>query len=170
MSTDNWYLLYTKSRKEKVVEENLKNQGYSTFLPKIKIIDLDATSREYIMFPRYIFVSVDLVKSNWSNLRYTKGVSHLVSFSEDKPAVVPDEVIRYLKKLTDKDGTFIKRQDEIDFEYGDKIVIKEGIFKGKEGKFLSERSEERIEILMELINSNVQMNIHKSIIEHKKEK
>ncbi len=165
-----WYLLYTKSQKEKLAEENLNNQGYVTFLPRIKIINLDHSYREYVMFPRYIFVSIPLTETNWSNFRYTRGASHLVSFSQDKPAVVSDEVIDYLKKLCDEDGIFIKRQDEARFEHGDEVIIKEGIFKGREGKFISERSEERIEILMELINSNIQTNIHKSNVAHKKEK
>lgn len=55
-----WYVVQTRSRHERVAEENLLRQGYQSYLPLIKQIKI-GRNRETIrlepMFPGYIFLN-----------------------------------------------------------------------------------------------------------------
>ena len=44
-----WYVIYTKSRKEKVVLQNLKAQGYVAHLPLIKVDKIIRKSTYYVI-------------------------------------------------------------------------------------------------------------------------
>ena len=84
METENykWLLVFTKPKQEKRAKENLENQGFETFLPMIsydrtnksKSISLEA------VFPRYIFTKINTKLDNWTLIKSTRGVSHLVFF------------------------------------------------------------------------------------------
>ena len=55
-----WYLLYSKPRQEGVAVENLKRQGYETYLPLIRT--RRRRQGQYVslvepMFPRYLLIS-----------------------------------------------------------------------------------------------------------------
>ncbi len=63
--------------------ENLGNQGFKCFLPTIRVERLRGGHRAMIseaLFPRYLFVYLEAGRSNWSAIRSTRGVSHLVRF------------------------------------------------------------------------------------------
>lgn len=89
-----WQLLYTKSRAEEWVEVNLRRQGYSTLLPRVK-----ARSGYRPLFPRYIFAGFEADRSGrefWS----TRGVSYVVRCGEH-PARVPESVIAGIEERMD---------------------------------------------------------------------
>ena len=86
-----WYLLYSKPRQEGVAVENLKRQGYETYLPLIRT--RRRRQGQYVslvepMFPRYLFIHLSDQTDNWGPIRSTLGVSGLVRFG-DLPAQVP---------------------------------------------------------------------------------
>ena len=101
-----WYLLYSKPRQEGVAVENLKRQGYETYLPLIRT--RRRRQGQYVslvepMFPRYLFIHLSDQTDNWGPIRSTLGVSALVRFG-DLPAQVPDRLIDALKSREDDSG------------------------------------------------------------------
>ena len=87
---NNWYLVYTKPKQECRASQNLINQGLKVFLPQLFITGRDKHKKNTIvepMFPRYLFVWLNLEQDNWHSIRSTKGVSHLVTFG-DHPAII----------------------------------------------------------------------------------
>ena len=89
-----WELLYTKSRAEEWVEVNLRRQGYSTLLPRVR-----ARSGYRPLFPRYIFAGFEADRSA-RELRSTRGVSYVVQCGEN-PARVPGSVIAEIEGRMD---------------------------------------------------------------------
>jgi len=89
-----WELLYTKSRAEEWVEVNLRRQGYSTLLPRVR-----ARSGYRPLFPRYIFAGFEAGRSA-RELRSTRGVSYVVLCGEH-PARVPESVIAEIAERMD---------------------------------------------------------------------
>ena len=78
-----WYVVYTKPRQEKRAMESLGNQGFRCFLPTIRVESLHGGNCAMVLealFPRYLFVFLEAGRINWSAIRSTLGVSHLVCF------------------------------------------------------------------------------------------
>jgi len=148
-----WFLVYTKPREEERAKDNLQNQGYETFLPMIAQ-EQDNKVASFMfnpLFPRYIFIAINLEKDNWTQIKSTRGVSHVVIFG-NKMAPVPNSVIRFLKKRVDDNGILIQKITRNIFQKGDKIIIKKGPLKGQEATFLSKTGKERVRILLKLMN------------------
>jgi len=94
----NWHLLMTKPREDERAQAHLQNQDYEIFRPLIrryKIKQGKQVATLEPLFPRYIFIRLDDVLSNWSKIRSTRGVAQLVRFS-DHPAIVPDIIVALL--------------------------------------------------------------------------
>mgnify|MGYP000887911708 CR=1 FL=1 len=165
-----WFLLYTKSKQEKRAKENLKNQGYEVFLPLIsyeKPHDKESNLVE-IMFPCYLFIRLKLGKDNWSKIRSTRGVNHLVMFGH-KPAEVSNQVIEFLKERVDKNDTARQEIERQEYQQNDKIVIKEGPLEGFEATFLSTKSKERVNVLLNLVNQLIIAEIPTSYAGYKED-
>ena len=70
-----WYLLYSKPRQEGVAVENLKRQGYETYLPLVRT--RRRRQGQYVslvepMFPRYLFIHLSDQTDNWGPIRSTR--------------------------------------------------------------------------------------------------
>jgi transcriptional antiterminator RfaH len=166
--TSKWLLVYTKAKEEQRAKTNLENQGFQTFLPMIAFVKMNRSKATTVepMFPRYLFIKLNLEKDNWTLIKSTRGVSHIVVFGQ-RFAEIPDRVVAHLKSGADKNDIFkqtIKRQE---FEKGDTLIIAQGIFKDKEATFLSKKSKERVRILLRFVNHLITTEIAASDIGQK---
>ncbi len=76
-----WYVVYTKSRFENVVNENLKNKTFESFLPKILTKSKRRDRKTNILiplFPSYVFVRTDLNTNDHIEILKTTGILLLV--------------------------------------------------------------------------------------------
>jgi transcriptional antiterminator RfaH len=78
----NWYVAHTHVHAEAKAAINLARQGYSVFLPRYCKRRRHARRIEMIvsapLFPRYLFVLIDLASQRWRAIESTFGVHHLV--------------------------------------------------------------------------------------------
>jgi transcriptional antiterminator RfaH len=84
-----WYLVHSKPRQERLALENLERQGYQCYLPVLpteKMRRGSLTIADEALFPRYLFIRLgnDLSDKGWGPIRYTTGVSRLVSFGSEQ--------------------------------------------------------------------------------------
>lgn len=152
-SKSEWFLIYTKPHQEERAKENLENQGNEVFLPMIaseKIKQPQSFSLRP-MFPRYLFTKLTLENNNWAQIKSTRGVSHIVVFG-DNFTEVPNSVMDYLKSKVDDNDVLKLQTTRKKFQKGDELVIKQGIFQGKDATFLSMSGKERARILLKLMN------------------
>jgi transcriptional antiterminator RfaH len=147
-----WRLIYTKPQQEKVALDNLTRQNYQCYLPLInkeKILRGKKTLTKEPMFPRYLFVSLSHDgKQNWSPIRSSVGVSHLVNFG-GLAASLDDEMMDNLKQKIDK-ALVVKA-----FAIGDKVQILTGPFKGMEAIFNTYKGEDRAMLLLNFMAKNL---------------
>ena len=148
-----WYLLKTKSRQEKTAQINLENQEYTTYCPIVMV-----NKKKIILFPGYIFIYIDKNSENWSPIRSTKGVSNFVRFGVTF-AQVPDTVIEFIK--TNEIITAKKIKTIESFKNGDKVQIKDGVFKNCIAIFKTFKSEQRVILLMNILGQTQSINIKK---------
>jgi len=163
--TSNWFLVYTKAKEEQRAKKHLENQGFKIFLPMIAFAKIDQSKSKNLeaMFPRYLFIKINLEKDNWTLIKSTRGVSHMVVFGQ-KFAEIPNQVIAYLKSGADKNDIFRQSITREEFKKGDTLVITKGAFKDQEATFLSKQSKERVRILLKFVNKIITAEVPASDI------
>lgn len=144
-----WYVVYARPRQEARAMENLGNQGFRCFLPIIRVERLRGGHCAVIsepLFPRYLFVYLEAGCSNWSVIRSTRGVSHLIRFG-GMAARVPSALI---DALTEKPA-----RNKALFDAGDQLKVIDGPFVGFEAEVLrlyeAPDGEVRVMVLMDIL-------------------
>lgn len=101
-----WYAVQSQPRKELYASANLENQGFPTFTPRFRRTVRHARRLRVILealFPRYLFVSLDLSRDRWRSVNGTFGVSRLVTDGR-MPIPVLSGLVEALVAATDGDG------------------------------------------------------------------
>ena len=160
-----WFLVYTKAKEEEIAQKNCANQGFETFLPMIAYEKISQPKSFSLkpMFPRYLFITINVEKDNWHLIKSTRGVSHLVLFG-NKFSAVPNAVIEFIKTRVNNHSIVKHNVTRQLFQKGDKLVINKGVFQGKEAIFLSKKSKDRVRLLLKLLNTSVVAEITTSDI------
>lgn len=159
-----WILIYTKPQHEKRASENLRKQGFNTFLPLISPANKNGNSAQPVpVFPRYLFVQINLALGNWSTIQSSYGVNKIVMFSE-KLTSIPEQIIESIQNKLDKTGVFKEMVSFVDYEKGDAVSIKNGRFEGIDAVFLSKKSKDRVSLLLKLLNTSVLADLDESSI------
>ena len=159
MSTGQWYAVQTQPRAESKALSHLLRQGYETYLPQYLRRRRHARKVDTVpapLFPRYLFVRLDLTTQPWRSIRSTVGVSQVVC-QGDSPAQVAPGVVEALK---DREiSGFIKFVSPLRFSRGDKVRLLDGVFSTCIGLFEGMTDEERIVVLLELLGRKVRVSI-----------
>ena len=152
----NWYVVHTNPNKEEIAERHLISQNYVIYFPRYKKIINHARKISTVvkpLFPRYLFIKIDLYKQRWTSINSTYGVNSLVTM-QDKPVRVSKEIINKIKSQEDPDGIteipFLQN-----FIKGDEVNIHDGIFSGKKGLFMGLTDDNRVKILFDLLGKEI---------------
>jgi len=155
-----WYVAYAKARQEHVAKENLLRQGYSVYLPQMKVLRRirgHHQPRLEPLFPRYLFVQPGSAEHSIAPVRSTIGVAGIVRFSHD-PAVIRPETLRGIRELELRQST--ATDEELSpFRPGERIRVAEGPLSGLEG-LVSSASQHRIVVLMQLLGRDTRVSMN----------
>lgn len=142
-----WYALFTKPRRERQVDVILSEKGIETYLPIVqtrrrgKIV-------ERPFFPRYMFIRCDFDEIGLSEVKWTPGLTRIVSLGGG-PTEVPERLIERLQERLEElnsSGTYTP------FKKGDKVRIKSGPFRDFEAVFDEHLSSaDRVRILVKVL-------------------
>jgi transcriptional antiterminator RfaH len=155
-----WYVVQTQASAEAKAVAHLQRQGFATYLPRYLKRRRHARRVETIaaaLFPRYLFVEIDITAQRWRSIASTSGVSRLVS-NGDWPAAVPDEVVAGLRGREDAAG-YVRLDQRPKFRLGDRIRVMEGAFHDCLAIFDGMSDRERVEILLDLLGRKVRVLI-----------
>jgi transcriptional antiterminator RfaH len=155
-----WYVAQTHPHAETKASAHLQRQGFETYLPRYLKRRRHARRIETVvapLFPRYLFVSVDMTTQRWLSIRSTIGVTRLVC-DGDRPAAVPVSVFEDLKRREDPDG-FILLDRKPRFSRGDTVCVLEGVFQDCLGLYEDMSGDERVTILLDLLGRKVRVNL-----------
>ncbi len=155
-----WFVVQTQVNAEGKAARNLLQQGFEIYLPRYLKRRSHARKIDKIpapLFPRYMFVQIDMASQRWRSIQSTFGVSHLV-FSGDEPAAVRNEIVERLKEREDNDGLIqLDRRDA--FAVGDKIRVLAGAFTDSLGLFEGLADRDRVAILLDFLGRKVRVSI-----------
>lgn len=157
-----WYALYTKSRAEKRVEQELKSKGIETYLPLEKKLRQWSDRKKWVEEPlirSYIFIKTK--PNDYQSALNTAGVVTLVKF-EGKPATIPDNQIKAIKNILEGEESFEISSDH--FDIGEKVEINTGKLKGLKGELVQHLNKYKVLIRIESINQNLLVHINPSYL------
>jgi transcriptional antiterminator RfaH len=160
-----WHVVQTQANAETRAVINLERQGFQTYLPRYLKRRRHA-SRVYMvtapLFPRYLFVSINLAVQRWLSIHSTIGIARLLC-NGGLPTPVSDELIEILKREEDDRG-FIKLAARSQFQRGDKIRVDDGTFCGSLGLFETSTDDERVTVFLDLLGRKVRVVLDSDLI------
>ncbi len=156
-----WCVAYTQPLKELVAQQHLLDQGYEVYMPRFKKICHHARKTEEKLaplFPRYIFVGMDLSTARWRSVNGTRGISHLLMHNDLNPAKVPTHIINALRAQEISDG-IVPVVSLINFTQGESVRIVEGVFKDQAAIFESMDDKSRVHLLLTFMGRSIKMTL-----------
>ena len=153
-----WFVVHCRSNGEQKALFHLRRQGYETYLPFYKKIRRHARRLEKItrpLFPRYLFVKLDLESSCWRPIRSTLGVSRLICRG-DFPAAVPEGIVEELQSQENEKGLVVP---DWRFQEGDRVRVTDGALLNQIGLFKTLDNDQRVVILLNLLGREVKVGL-----------
>jgi transcriptional antiterminator RfaH len=157
---DAWYVAQTQVNAEARAERNLVRQGFEVYLPRYLKRRSHARKIEKIaapLFPRYLFVRIDMATQPWRSIQSTFGVARLVCNGQD-PAPVAQKFLGSLKAREDEGG-YISLDQQPKFALGEKVRVLTGAFAENWGLFDGLADRDRIAILLDFLGRKVRVSI-----------
>jgi transcription termination/antitermination protein NusG len=153
-ATAHWYAVRTRSRHERVVIAQLREQGVSTFLPVITRLQRWSDRRklvEFPLFPGYVFIHSAISSKIRSVVLFARGVAGFVAM-RGEPIPIPDEQIRGVQELLAKNVScaaypFLK--------VGQRVRIRGGSLDGIEGILVARNGNHTLVISVEPIQRSL---------------
>ena len=157
-SQPGWYVVQTRPNAESKAVAHLGRQDFVTYLPRYLKRRRHARRVEVVtapLFPRYLFVEIDMAIQRWRSIYSTIGVSRLVC-TGDVPTPVPGHVVAMLKDREDAAG-FIQLERRPQFRVGDEIRVCEGILSDRLGLYDGMPDRDRVAVLLDLLGRKVRV-------------
>jgi transcriptional antiterminator RfaH len=155
-----WYAVHTQLNAEAKASWHLRNQGFTVYLPRrlkrrshARRVELVATP----LFPRYLFIALDLAAMRWRAIRSTVGVADLVRNGET-PAAVPLGIVEEIMAREDEHG-IIPLPAAPKPARGERVEIFDSALSGITGIFESATDQERVVVLLDLLGRQVRATL-----------
>ena len=158
-----WYALYTKSRHEKFVRDEIQKRQIESFLP-LRFMKRKWSDRMVIveepLFKSYLFVKTDF--KSFSDVLKTKGAVAFVR-SGDGPVPIRESVILSLRNIVQPDIVL----DPFPYlKQGDRVYVKSGIFKGTEGFIIRKNDKKcRLVISIDALMTSISVEVDSCLVE-----
>ena len=160
-----WFVAHTHPHAEAKASLHLVRQGFEVYLPRYLKRRGHARKIETIaapLFPRYLFVAVDMAAQRWRSIYSTVGIARFVS-NGNEPVAVPAGVVEALKSREGDDG-LVKLDRHPRFSPGDKVRVLEGAFSDCLGLFEGVSERERVTILLDLLGRKVRVLLDAELV------
>ena len=163
-----WYVVHTKVRQEQTACDNLARQGFTVYLPRIKVLKRIRNrqqARQEPMFPRYLFFRPGSAEHSIAPVRSTMGVMAIVRFGQE-PAVMRSQALECIREFETRRNE--AREEVISpFQPGERIRVVAGPLAGMEG-LISDVSHERVVVLMQLLGQGTRVSLshHQLLVSH----
>jgi transcription antitermination factor NusG len=160
---ERWFVAQTLARRETLALANLERQGFRAFLPRrLKTVrharKISTTLAP--VFPGYLFAILDLGRDRWRSINGSKGVASLI-MGADRPQPVPEGVVETLAQSTGEGGGLVFDN----LAPGQPVRLMAGPFADSHGVLDRLDGAGRVEILLQLMNSEVRTRVRRDWIE-----
>jgi transcriptional antiterminator RfaH len=146
-------LVHCKPRQDERAEKNLLRQGYGCYRPQHSRERIVRGRRQTVvesLFPGYLFIQL-AADASWAPLRSTRGVNRVVGFGS-MPLPLDSALIAHLQQRT-------TTATEPALEVGDSVRITAGGFAELDAIFMAMEGEQRVILLLEMLNRQQQISV-----------
>ena len=160
---ERWYLVHTQPHSERKAALHLGVQGFKTHFPQIQKTIRHARRLMTVrapLFPRYVFLILDLGRDRWLSVRSTVGVSSLFT-CEERPVAVPQGVVEALVARTDEAGLALF---DAGLAMGQTVRILSGPFADFVGTLQRLDAAGRVRVLLTMMGTAVPVTLHRSVL------
>lgn len=162
---ERWYVVHTHNHGEELARCNLERQGFRTYLPQYSRRRRHArrvTRVRRPLFPRYLFVAMDVERARWRAIQSTIGVARLVCFGA-QPAAMPDGVVETIIARESTDG-MVDVDTVQTLKPGDKVQILAGALIDRIGLLVRLDDAERVVVMLDLLSRPVKVTVPGEIV------
>jgi transcriptional antiterminator RfaH len=155
-----WYVVHTQPGSEILAQGQLENQYFRTYFPRFLKTTRHARSEKRVispLFPRYVFVEIDMQHQRWRSINGTRGVSYLLSMGE-RPSAVPNGVVEEIT-ARESDDRLIQIHEKTPHHTGEIVEITSGALTDQVGSFLRMDKQKRVVMLLEFLGRNVEVRL-----------
>lgn len=159
-----WYVLHTKSRHEKVVNDLLLKKSVEAYLPLVTVRSKRRDRKVMIkvpLFPGYVFVKTDLHPNSHLEVVKTAGAVRLIG-TKKGPVPVPGETVDSLQIMVDSNHPVATGHQ---LKSGDKVMVIYGPFTGVVGTFVRYRGKRRVIVNIEALGQYAGVEVSEEDIE-----
>lgn len=153
-----WYVIYTRSRAEKKVHEELMNNNIESFLPLQRKLRQWKDRKKWVEIPLlsgYCFVNI--AKKDYEKVLKINHVVCYITF-EGKAAVIPEKQINDLKKMLHQYDFEVTVTNE-NFKPGKKVEVLTGPLIGLQGELVEARGKNKFILRFEQIHSSFMVEV-----------
>lgn len=162
-----WYVVRTHPQAEAKALYNLMRQELTAYLPRYIKRRRHARRTDYVpvpLFPRYLFVALDLAASGWRQIRSTIGVADIVC-NGAQPTPVPMGVVESIRAREDENG-WVRLSLAHPFAKGAPVRIVDGAFADQIGLFDAAADAQRVAVLLDLLGRQVRVLLPEGYVAH----
>lgn len=158
-----WFVVHTQPKRETRAYTHLSQQGFRAFLPYLRKTVRHARQFRSVnaaLFPRYLFVSLDLERDRWRSVNSTFGVSHLI-MEGDRPKPINSDIVESLMAASDRDSVLSIGPD---VRPGARVRFSSGPFSGLAGILLDLDANGRVRVLLEVMGGQVPVRAEDAVL------
>lgn len=153
-----WYVVYTQPQSEHRALHHLMRQGFETYFPSYRKTRRHARREAEVeapLFPRYLFVRLELTTHKWQAINHTRGVTRLICLNGE-PSPLPGGAIEEIQSRQDDTGMIEMTTPE--FVKGRPYRIGEGPFEDFTGIFAERIDKNRVVLLLNLLGREIRID------------
>ena len=157
-SQQRWYVARSQPHRELVAKQQLENQGYRVFLPRYAKSRRHARKFETVLaplFPRYLFLILDLTQDRWRSVNGTYGVDRLL-MRGSQPEAVPQGLVEQLIRVAQQDGAVSFSPS---LREGQTVLVTAGPFAQLVGELKHLDDQGRVRVLLEIMGGTVPVTL-----------
>jgi transcription elongation factor/antiterminator RfaH len=158
-----WYLVHTLPHCERRSQLHLGAQGFRTHFPSIQKTIRHARQLRTVrapLFPRYIFLILDLGRDRWRSVWGTVGVSSLYT-CDDRPVPVPEGIVEGLIANSDEANLALFAGG---LTTGQSVRVLSGPFANFVGQLARLDGAGRVRVLLQMMGTAVPVAIRRSAL------
>ena len=145
-----WYAVQTRSRHERVVVAQFKEQSVNAFLPTVTRVQKWSDRSKLIEFPLfsgYVFVHVTVSPEMRRTVLFTRGVAGFVGMGGE-PVSIPDDQIHAVKQLLEQNVSCTTHPF---LKVGQRVRIRSGSLEGVEGILVAHDGNRKLVVSVDAI-------------------
>lgn len=155
---ENWFVIYTRSRHERILAEQLEGAGYEIYLPLVKKKSVWSDRNKVLevpLFKSYVFIKGECEKMHMKDYKSFVG---FVQYN-GKPAVVRQDEIDIIKNVIKHGYDISEASSSTEFSPGCKVSVIGGPLRGMTGELTSSADSQRFLIRFENLGNILMVKV-----------